>query len=55
MREWRKIAEPMAVRRARKEGKEEALHAVRVMLLQAGDNSLTGFSAADLVRQIGLD
>lgn len=48
-REWRRTAESRAVRRAKAEGREDAMRAVRVALLEAGDTPLTGFSAAQLV------
>ena len=55
MREYRKTAELVAVRTARREGWDLALKTVRVTLLEAGDAPLTGFSAAELVRKIGWD
>jgi hypothetical protein len=54
-REWRKTALAISVRQAKREGKEEALQAVRVALLEAGDTPLNGFTAAELVRRIGWD
>jgi hypothetical protein len=55
MRKYRRITELLAVRKARKEGQEQALRMVRVVLLEAGDRSLNGFTAAELVRSLRLD
>jgi hypothetical protein len=55
MRDYRKTAELVAVRTARRAGWDLAMKTVRVTLLEAGDTPLTGFSAAELVRQLGWD
>lgn len=54
-RQYYKTRESLAVKGARKEGFEEGVRAARVVLLEAGDSSLTGFTAAELVRELGMD
>ena len=54
-REYRKTRESIAVKTARKEGREDAFRLVRVTLLECGDSPLTGFTAAELIRKTGLD
>jgi hypothetical protein len=54
-REYRKTQISREVVKAKKEGYDEALRIVRVALLENGDMPLTGFTAAEFVRRLGLD
>ena len=38
---------------AKREGREEALRLIRIALLEKGDVPMNGFSAAEIVRELG--
>lgn len=55
MRWLRETSEPRNIAKARKEARADAFRIVRVTLLEVGDKPLTGFTAAELIRKMGLD
>ncbi len=55
MRWLREASEPRKLAQARKEGRVDAFRIVRISLLEVGDKPLTGFTAAELIRKLGLD